>query len=101
MPKRLLLPALGAALALSVLAFLTISPVLAAAVLIGTLTLVAVAALSADWEKHPSYEEREQARTLRRKEQWERTAGARAKDRARYEAYQEGVARKAARDERS
>ena len=101
MPKRLLLPALGAALALSVLAFLTISPVLAAAVLIGTLTLVTVAALSADWERHPSYEEREQARTLRRKEKWERSAGARAKDRARYEAYQEGVARKAARDERS
>lgn len=101
MPKRLLLPALGAALALSVLAFLTISPVLAAAVLIGTLTLVAVAALSADWEKHPSYEEREQARTLRRKEKWERSAGARAKDRARYEAYQEGRARKAAREQRS
>ena len=101
MPKRLLLPALGAALALSVLAFLTISPVLAAAVLVGTLTLVAVAALSADWEEHPSYEEREQARTLRRKEKWERSAGARAKDRARYEAYQEGVARKAARDQRS
>jgi hypothetical protein len=100
-PKRLLLPALGAALALSVLAFLTISPVLAAAVLIGTLTLVAVAALSADWDKHPSYEEREQARTLRRKEKWERSAGARAKDRVRYEAYQEGVARKAARDRRS
>ena len=97
MPKRLLLPALGAALALSVLAFLTISPVLAAAVLIGTLTLVAVAALSADWEKHPSYEEREQARTLRRKEKWERSAGARAKDRARYEAYQEGRAKKEAR----
>jgi hypothetical protein len=100
-PKRLLLPALAAALALSVLAFLTISPVLAAAVLIGTLTLVTVAALSADWEKHPSYDEREQARTLRRKEKWERSAGARAKDRARYEAYQEGVARKAARDQRS
>jgi len=99
--KRLLIPALCAALALSVLAFLALSPVLAAAVLIGSLTLVAVATLSSDWEKHPSYEQREQARTLRRKEKWERSAGARAKDRARYEAYQEGLARKAARDQRS
>ena len=100
MPKHLLVPALGAALALSVLAFLALSPVLAAAVLIGSLTVVAVLGLAADWEKHPSYEEREQARTLRRKERWERSAGARAKDRARFEAYQEGVARKA-RDQRS
>jgi ribulose kinase len=99
-PKRLLVPALIAALALSVLAFLTLSPVLAAAVLIGSVTLVAVAALSADWEKHPSFEERERVRSLRRKEKWERSAEARAKDRARYEAYQEGVARKAAKEQR-
>ena len=101
MPKRLLAPALGIALALSVLAFLTLSPVLAAAVLIGSLTLVTVAGLSADWEQHPSFEEREQARTLRRKEKWERSADARAKDRARFEAYQEGVAKKAAREQGS
>ena len=99
--RLVLVPALGAALVLSVLAFLTISPVLAAAVLIGSLTLVAVLALSSTWDQHPSYEEREQARTLRRKEKWERSAGARAKDRARYEAYQEGLARKAARDRKS
>jgi hypothetical protein len=100
-PKRLLAPAVGAALALSVLAFLTLSPVLAAAVLIGSLTLVTVAGLSADWEKHPSFEEREQARALRRKEKWERSAGARAKDRARFEAYKEGVAKKAAKEQGS
>ena len=100
MPKRLLVPALGAALALSVLAFLTLSPVLAAAVAIGSLTVVAVAALSADWEKHPSFEEREKARSQRRREKWERSADARAKDRARYEAYQEGRAKKAARETR-
>jgi ribulose kinase len=94
-PKRLLVPALAAAVGLSVLAFVTLSPVLAAAVTIGSLTLVAVAALSADWEKHPSFEERERARSLRRKEKWERNADARARDRARYEAYQEGRARKA------
>jgi hypothetical protein len=100
-PTRFLVPALGAALALSVAAFLTLSPVLAAAVLIGSLTLVAVGALAADWEKHPSFEEREQARSLRRKEKWERSAEARAKDRARYEAYQQGAARKAAKEQRS
>jgi hypothetical protein len=92
---RLLVPALGAALALSVLAFLTLSLVLAAAILIGSLTLVAVAATAAGWEEHPSYEDRERARSLRRKDKWERSAGARAKDRARYEAYQEAKARKA------
>jgi len=100
-PKRLLLLAVGAALAVSVLAFLTLSPVLAAAVLIGSLTLVAVGGLSAGWEEHPSFEERELARSRRRQEKWERTADARARDRARYEAYQEGRARKVARDERS
>jgi len=94
-PTRLLVPAVAAAVAVSVLAFLTLSPVLAAAVLIGSGTLVAVAALSADWEKHPSFEEREQARSQRRKEKWERSADARAKDRERYEAYQRGRARKA------
>ena len=99
--RLLLIPAFGVAVVLSLLAFLTISPVLAAAVLIGSMTLVAVLALSSTWDQHPSYEEREQARALRRKEKWERSAGARAKDRARYEAYQEGRARKAAREQRS
>jgi lipopolysaccharide export LptBFGC system permease protein LptF len=100
-PKRLLAPALVAALVLSALAFLTLSPVLASAVLIGSLTLVAVAALSADWAEHPSFEEREKARSRRRREKWESRADARAKDRARFAAYQEGRARKAAREERS
>ncbi len=98
MPKRFLFPAVGGALVVSVVAFLTLSPVIAAAVLIGSLTLVAVASLSADWEKHPGFEERELARARRRKEKWERDAGARAKDRARWEAHQ---ARKAAREQRS
>jgi hypothetical protein len=99
--RLLLIPAVGVAVVLSALAFLTISPVLAAAVLIGSTTLVAVLALSSTWDQHPSYEDREHARTLRRKEKWERSAGARAKDRARYEAYQEGRARKAAREQGS
>ena len=100
-PKRLLVPALGVAIALSVLAFLTLSPVLAAAVLIGSLTLVAVGGLAADWEKHSTFEERERARSRRRQEKWERSADARAKDRARFEAYQQGRARKAAREQGS
>ena len=100
-PKRLLLPALGAVLAVSVLAFSTLSPVLAAAVLIGSLTLVAVAVLSADWEQHPGFEERELARARRRQEKWARSADARAKDRTRYEAYQAGRARKVAREQDS
>ena len=92
---RLLVPALGAVLALSLLAFSTLSPVLAAAVLIGALTLVGVVAAAADWEKHPSFEERELARSRRRREKWERTADARAKDRARWEAHQARQAAKA------
>ncbi len=94
---RLLVPALGAVLALSLLAFSTLSPVLAAAVLIGALTLVAVVAAAADWEKHPSFEERELARARKRKERWEATADVRARDRARWEAYQAKKAEKAQR----
>ena len=98
MPKRLLIPAAGVAVVLSVVAFMTLSPVLAAAVLIGSFTIVAVLGLAADWEKHPTFEERERVRSRRRQEKWERTAGARAKDRARWEAYQ---SKKAAREQGS
>ncbi len=102
MPSRVLLAVgLVAALALSVLAFLTLSPVIAAAVLIGSLTLVAVLGLAADWEKHPSFEERELARSRRRREKWERTADARAKDRARWEAHQARQAAKRQADRSS
>ena len=88
MPKRHVLAALLLLGVVGVLAFLFLSPVPASAVLIGTATLVGVAALGADWEQHPDYETRELARARRRKEKWEQTAGARAKDRARWEAYQ-------------
>ena len=98
MPKRLLIPAAGVAVVLSVVAFMTLSPVLAAAVLIGSFTIVAVLGLAADWEKHPTFEERERVRSRRRQEKWERTAGARAKDRVRWEAYQ---SKKAAREQGS
>jgi hypothetical protein len=97
-PKPLLYAALAVALVLSAVAFLTLSPVLAAAVLIGSLTIAAVLGLAADWDEHPNFEERERVRSRRRQEKWERTAGARAKDRARWEAYQ---SKKAAREQGS
>jgi hypothetical protein len=96
-PKRHLLAALVLLVVVGALAFLLLSPVLASAVVIGTATLLAVGALGADWEQHPDFETREMARARRRKEKWERTAGARAKDRARWEAYQ---AKKAAKEQR-
>ncbi len=95
-PKRHLIAAL-VVVVVAVLAFLLLSPVLATAVVIGTATLVGVAVLASDWEQHPDYETREMARAPRRQERWERTAGARAKDRARWEAYQ---AKKAAKEQR-
>lgn len=97
MPKRHLVTALVLLGVVGVLSFLLLSPVLAAAVVIGTATLLGVAALGADWEQHPDFETRELARARRRKEKWERTAGARAKDRARWEAYQ---AKKAGKEQR-
>ena len=98
MPKRHLIAAVVLLGVLGVLAFLLLSPVLATAVVIGAATLLGVAALASDWEEHPDYETREMARARRRKEKWERTAGARAKDRARWEAHQ---AKKAAREQRT
>lgn len=78
----------------SALAFLVLYWVLALAVAIMGLFAVVVAAVASDWENHPTFEEREAVRARRRQEKYERTAGARAKDRARWEAHQ---ARKAAR----
>ncbi len=98
MPKRHLIAAVVVLGVVGVLAYLLLSPVLATAVVIGAATLLGVAALGASWEQHPDFETRELARARRRREKWERTAGARAKDRARWEAYQE---RKAAKDQRS
>ena len=97
MPKRSLVAGVVLLAVVGVLSFLLLSPVLATAVVIGTATLLGVAAVGADWEQHPDFEARELARARRRKEKWERTAGTRAKDRARWEAYQ---TRKAAKEQR-
>ncbi|RBY88138.1 hypothetical protein DQ244_16445 [Blastococcus sp. TBT05-19] len=92
-------PVLGvvvvAGLAVAVGSFLVLDPVLAAFVAIVVGVGLAMAVLARDWDRHESFEERELLRAQRRKEKWERNAGARAKDRARWEAHQ---ARKAARE---
>ncbi|HEY0508417.1 MAG TPA: hypothetical protein VGD12_10130 [Blastococcus sp.] len=77
----------------SVAAFLLLDPILAAAVVIVLVTVLGAAIAARDWDRHSTYEEREQARALRRKEKWERSADARDRDRARWKAHQ---ARKAA-----
>ena len=88
MPLRYLVPAAAAVVLLTVATFLAYDAVMAVGTLIAGATLVAVVHLAADWEKHPSFEERELARARRRKERWEATADVRARDSARFEAYQ-------------
>jgi hypothetical protein len=51
--------------------------------------------VASDWDQHSTFEERELVRARKRKEKWERNAGAREKDRALWEAHQ---AKKAAGD---
>jgi hypothetical protein len=72
------------------LLFLLINWVLALFVSIVGLTGVVVAAMASDWDQHTTFEQREQIRARRRKEKWERTAAARAKDRAVWEAHRTG-----------
>ena len=93
MPKRLLLPVLGALALLAAAVLLAPDAVVATGLVIAALTVLGLGALAAGWEKHPSFEEREQVRARRRRERWEATAGARARDRARWEAHQARKAR--------
>ncbi|SNS44667.1 hypothetical protein SAMN04488107_2594 [Geodermatophilus saharensis] len=82
--------------AASVLAFVAGgNALLALGLAVFGLVLLVVLAMAGDWDDHPDFEEREMARARRRREKWERNAGARARDRARWEAHQ---ARKAGRD---
>jgi len=69
------------------LVFLLLNPILAAFVTILAGTVVVVLALAADWENHPTFEQREAARAAKRKEKWERNKGARERDRALWEAH--------------
>jgi hypothetical protein len=83
-----------------VLAFVVLDPILAAFAAILLVTGLVVAVLARDWDRHPSYEDREAARALRRKEKWERGTDARARDRAKWEAHQARQAKKAASPDR-
>jgi hypothetical protein len=69
-------------------AFLLLNPIFAAFVTILAATAVAVAVLAADWDQHPTFEQRELARARRRAAKRERTKDARARDRARWETHQ-------------
>jgi hypothetical protein len=72
----------------SFLAVRYLDVIIAAFVVILGLTLLVVLFLARDWDSHSTYEERENARARRRKEKWDRAAGARARDRERWEAHQ-------------
>lgn len=82
-------PVLGAvaAVALSAVAFLVLDVVVAVAVTVVLLTVLVMGLAARGWDQHSTFEEREQERALRRKEKWERNAGAREKDRRRWEAH--------------
>jgi fatty acid desaturase len=64
--------------------------------IIGFIALL-VTLLSLDWDAHSTYEQREAERARRRQERYDRTAGKRAKDRARYEAAKAAEERRQAR----
>lgn len=89
-------PALGAAVwaAASVLAFAQLDPILAAFPVILGGTAVLIAVFARDWDRHSTFEEREVARARKRLEKWDRTKGARDRDRARWEAHQARQAKK-------
>jgi len=73
--------------ALTALAF-TADPILGAVVLIFGAIGVVVVQLASTWDQHPDFEARELARARRRKAKWEKDAGKREKDAARYAAHQ-------------
>jgi hypothetical protein len=77
------------------LAFLLMNWILALFVSIIGLTLVVIGALAGSWDSSPTFEQRELARARKRAEKWERNAGSRAKDRARWEEHQAKQAGKA------
>ena len=91
-------PALGAAVwaAGSVLAFLNLDPIIAAFLVILGGTVVVIAVVARDWDRHSTFEERELARARKRAAKWERNKDVRARDRARWEAHQARQAKKSA-----
>ena len=67
--------------------FLLIYWVLALFVSVLGLTLVVITAMASDWDRHTTFEEREQIRARKRQAKFERNAAARARDRAIWEAH--------------
>ncbi len=84
----------------SVAAFLYLDPIVAAFVAIVLLTVVLIAFLARDWDRHSSFEQRELERARRRAEKWERGKDARERDRARWEAHRARQEAKKAAQER-
>ena len=78
---------IGAAVLGSVAAFAFLDPIIAVFVAIVLGTVVVLAVLASDWDRHSTFEERELARARRRQEKWERGAAARERDRAKWEAH--------------
>lgn len=83
--------------AASVLAFRSLDPIIAAFLVIMGFTALVIGVLARDWDRHSTFEEREVARARKRKVKWEATTDVRARDRARWEAYQARQAKKTAR----
>ncbi|MCW2741812.1 MAG: uncharacterized protein JWR45_2234 [Blastococcus sp.] len=75
-------------------AFLVLDPIIAAFAAILLATALGVAVVARDWDRHPTYEQREQVRAQRRKEKWERGKDARERDRVRWEAHRARQAEK-------
>jgi hypothetical protein len=69
------------------LVFLLLNPILAAFISILGATLVVVAAVATDWDRHSTFEERELVRSGKRAVKWERNTDTRARDRERWEAH--------------
>ena len=78
-------------------AFRVLNPIIAAALVLGAATVLVVAVVARDWDQHPGYEEREQARAERRNIKFAENQGARDRDRAKWEAHQARQEKKAAR----
>jgi DNA-binding helix-hairpin-helix protein with protein kinase domain len=85
-------------LVVSALAFWLLYWVVALGIAVIGAIAVLVAVLSADWDQHSTFEQREAERARRRRAKYERNAGKRARDRARYEAALARQAGKARRD---
>lgn len=82
--------------AVALLTYLTLDAILATFITIIVAAVAMVLVVGSDWDQHSTFEQRELARARKRAAKWDRTADARAKDRARWEAYQ---AKKAAREQ--